>query len=163
MKKTTQLKSRLLRLSSAAVLLSIACVALGCLVVSWDSPMQGENENARRVMSQDIRGARHVESCGGNELVLRSNQGTISYTFDAAGRSLTRATRLKSEKLLSHVDAFSFSLLGPDPNCANGALVPTSASKAKAVACGWSCSWKLAGAKLDSDQIRLAAILLRNR
>jgi hypothetical protein len=31
------------------------------------------------------------------------------------------------------------------------------------VSCSWSSSWKVAGAKLDSDQVRMTAVLLRNR
>lgn len=160
---TIKIKSRLIRLAVSGMLLSIACAALGCLVVSWDSPMQKENEKASIAISRDICGATSVESPSANELVLGSCEAKISYTFDAARQTLTRTASSKSEKLLTHLDAFSFALLRVDPHSVKGSLAPTSASCARAVACTWSYSWKLAGAKLDSNQIHLAALHLRNR
>ena len=176
MANMTNIKLRSAGSTLAGIFLSIACAGLGCLVLSSVSPkhaglswialfscLDAENQNASKVISQDIHCARSLESAGPNELVLRSFNGNITYTFDAAHHRLTRIANSKIQKVLTHVDSFSFSLLRLDPYNANGALVPSSPSNAKAVACGWSSSWKLAGAKLDSDEIRMAAITLRNR
>jgi hypothetical protein len=127
------------------------------------SGLDAENQNATKVISQDIRLARSVESSNANQLVLRSLGETISYTFDAANHTLTRDASSKTENLLTRVDSLAFSLLRPDPFRADGGLIPANLSNARAVACRWSCSWKLAGAKLDSGEIRLAAVLMRNR
>ena len=154
-----------------SLLRSIACIGLGCLVLNSASPRQGglstvgiyPDLTAENLISQDIRSARSVESPSAEQLVLKAFDGNVSYIFDAEHRTLTRATSSKSQKLLSGVDSFSFSLLQPASRTANCELVPASASNAKAVACRWSSSRKLAWAKLDSHEICMSAIFLRNR
>ena len=176
MVNATKVKWRPAGSTFAGWLLSIACAGLGCLIVSFVSPtkpglsgialfstLDAENRNASEVISQDILCARSLERHAANELVLRSLHGIITYTFDGARHSLTRVAGSKSEKLLAHVDSFSFSLLAKNQYRADGALVPASPCNARAVACGWASSWKLAGARLDSNEMRMAAILLRNR
>ena len=157
----------------ATILIFIGCVGLVYTIVTSITPhyaglsamavctgLDAENQEASKVLSQDIHSARSLESPTVNELVLSTPKGNISYTFDAACRCLTRVTNSKSQKLLSHVDSFSFSLLRPDAHRALGLANPRNA---RAVGCGWSSSIKVAGVNLDSDQVRMAPIILRNR
>jgi hypothetical protein len=119
--------------------------------------------NASKVISQDVHGARSVERPCANQLVLKAPGGNVSYAYDPVHRTLLRASGGNTERLLTGVDSISFSLLRPAPHGPYGALVPATASNTRAVACHWSRSWKVAGAKLDSEDFRMAAIVLRNR
>ena len=123
-----------------------------------------QSQDASAVLSQDIRSANSVQSLESNQLVLTAPQGTVTYTFDAPGHSLTRTSAGLSRKLLTGVDSFSFSLLRrAGVEAPLGTLVPASAEDARAVTCRWSCSRNLAGARLDSEAFQMAPVVMRHR
>lgn len=161
----TRLKLRLQGSTLACALMSIACAGAGWLAVSSAicTYTTAEDRNAGDLISQDIRDASTAESPAANKLVLRAYHGDVIYTFDAQHHTLTRAAGSKSQNLITGVDSFAFSLLRPSPYSGKGALVLACPSNARAVACHWSCSKKVAWAKLHSHQISLGATLLRNR
>jgi len=125
--------------------------------------LTAKDRSASGVISQDIQAAHAVERASANQLVLKGPDGNVSYTYDPVDRTLIRASQGNTEKLLTAVDSFSVSLLRPAPNSSSGVLLPATASQARAVACRWSCSRKLARVKLDSEDFQMAAIVLRNR
>ena len=145
----------------AAILLSIGCTMLGFLAVN--SISQRQSWNVSEVISQDIRDACSVESPSVNQLVFKGVHGKVVYTFNVGHRSLIRMDGLRSEKLLTEVDSLSFSLLRPAACKMNSEFMPANTGKARAVACSWSCSRKIAGLKLNSEEGGVPAILLRNR
>jgi len=125
--------------------------------------LTARDRSASEVISQDVQAAHSVERPSANELVLKGPDGNVSYTYDAVDRILIRTSHGNTERLLTGVDSFSFSLLRPGPNTPRGELLPATPCQARAVACRWSCSRKLAGVKLDSEDFQTAAIVLRNR
>ncbi|MGH7969454.1 MAG: hypothetical protein ACREIC_12075, partial [Limisphaerales bacterium] len=123
-----------------------------------------ENQSAYAALSQDIRGASSVERFEANEITLAVGNNTVTYTYAEADHSLTRTFAGKSRKLLTGIDSFAFSLLHrAGPGAPLGTLVPASVDSAKAVACRWSCSRRLAGARLDSGSFHMAPVVMRNR
>jgi YD repeat-containing protein len=129
--------------------------------------INSKNQNASNLIAQDIRRASSVQSASAHQLVLEAPAAgteTVTYTYDAAARTLTRADRNGTQTLLTQVDCFSFSLFQqPAANAVYNALTPATASNAKAIACHWSCSRRFAGAKLDSESVQIAPVILRNR
>ncbi len=160
----------------SGTLLSVACAGLVCVgggsflpkhagltTIAIRPGLSAKSLSASEVIAQDIRSARSVESPCDNQLVLKTLDGNVSYAYDVVHRKLMRASRGDTEQLLTGVDSFSFSLLRPSSNGPRGVLVPASAGQARAVACRWSCSRKVARAKPDSEDFQMAAIVLRNR
>ena len=125
--------------------------------------LTAKDQNASEVISQDVQAAHSVERPSANQLVLKGPDGNVSYTYDSVHRTLMRASCGNTERLLTGVDSFSFSLLRPWPNGCRGMLLPATPCQARAVACSWSCSRKFARLKLDSEDVHTAAIVLRNR
>jgi hypothetical protein len=125
--------------------------------------LTAKDRNASEVISQDIQLAHSVESPSTNELVLKGPAGNVAYTYDALDRILIRKSHGNTERLLTGVDFFSFSLLRHGPNTSRGVLLPATPCRARAVACHWSCSRKLARIKLDSEDFQMGAVALRNR
>jgi hypothetical protein len=170
MKKT---KIALMGSAVAGMLLSVGCAGLVFVGASSFLPMRGglaicpdltaKDQNASEVISQDVQCAHSVERPGANQLVLNGPDGNVVYTYDAVHRTLMRSSRGNTTRILTGVDSFSFSLLRPSANGPRGVLVPATACHAKAVACRWSCSRKLARVKLDSEDFQMSAIVLRNR
>jgi hypothetical protein len=161
----TRFKLRLQGSTLSCTLVSIACAGAGWLAASCAicTYTTAEDRNAGDLISQDIREARTVESPDANKLVLRASHGDVIYTFDAPHHTLSRAAGSKSQNLITGVDSFAFSLLRPSPYRGKGALILACPSNARAVACHWSCSKKVAWVKLHTHQISLGATLLRNR
>jgi hypothetical protein len=175
--KTTNARKDLSGYILPGSLISIACVGLmvaganvgfskhGSLNAAVAEPsLTADDQDAYAVMSQDIRAASSVESFQPDQLVLSAPNGSVAYTFDSVGHTLTRTSSGESRTLLTGVNSLAFSLLhrgGSDVPF--GTMVPASITDAKAVACHWSCSRKLAGAKLGSDSFQMTPVMLRNR
>jgi len=173
----TKTKMALMRSTLAGMLLSVASAGVVCFGVNSFLLMHSglatttpicpnptaKDRNASAVISQDIQAAHAVERANANQLVLKGTDGNVSYTYDPVDRTLIRASHSNTERLLTGVDSISFSLLRPGPNSSRGVLLPATACQARAVACRWSCSRKLARVKLYSEDFQMAATVLRNR
>jgi len=127
-----------------------------------------QDQSASSIIAADIRRAGSVESATGDRLVLRSviagHESTVSYVYNAATRTLTRADAQGCQTLLKDVDSFAFSLFQrPAPGAAFAQFLPATGTEAKMIGCRWTCSRKLAGSKLDSESIEVAPVVLRNR
>jgi hypothetical protein len=132
------------------------------------SDLNSKGQAASSVLAQDIRRANGVVKANAHELVLNvpgSSQGdTVSYTYDPSGCTLTRRDHNGNQLLLTQVDSFAFSVFQRTAALASQqVLVPASAGDARAVACSWSCSRKLLGAKLGADNVQMGPMVLRNR
>ena len=127
-----------------------------------------QGQSASSIIAADIRRASSVESASAERLVLRmgsaGHESTVSYAYDAASRTLTRADAQGPQTLLTDVDNFSFSLFQrPAAGAAFAQFLPASATEAKMIGCRWTCSRKLVGSKLDSESVEVAPVVLRNR
>lgn len=129
--------------------------------------LNGQDQNATRLIAQDLRGANLIESANSDGIVLRSCSAgqttSVTYSYNRALRTLTRQDRGTSQVILTGLDDFSFSLFQrPASNAGYCTFVPATAAKANVVGCHWSCSRQLAGAKLDSEDVEIAPTMLRN-
>jgi hypothetical protein len=130
--------------------------------------LNNQSQGASSLIAQDVRRASSVESASSDQIVLSvrlaEGIGTVAYTYDAVRHTLTRTDGRTTQTLLSDVDCFAFSLFQrPAADAAFNTLAPATTPNAKIVACHWSCSRKLAGAKLDSETVQIAPMVLRNR
>jgi hypothetical protein len=123
-----------------------------------------QDREAGDILSQDIRGARSVQSATATELVLNTSHGSVAYGYNAAARTLTRCEGENRQVVLASLDSLSFSLFQrPAGNEAFNTFSPATVENAKLVACRWSSSQRIAGAKLDSDSFEVGPTLLRDR
>jgi hypothetical protein len=130
--------------------------------------LDSQDQNASSIIAEDLRQASSVDSGSSDRIVLRSHTidgiKTVTYTFDPAAHTLTRADGQGGNTLLSDVEAFSFSLLQrPGMDSAYGTFVPAAAANAKMIGCRWTCSRKVVGQKVNSASMEIAPIVLRNR
>lgn len=174
--QTTKTEKNLSGYTMPGSFISIACLGLAVAGACFLFPKQGNlnaavacpsmttsDQNAYAVLSQDIRAANAVENFQPDQLVLAAGQGQVTYAFNKTSHTLTRTSGDDSRVLLTGVESFSFSLLQRAPAGAPlGSLAQANVNNAKAVACRWSCSRNLAGAKLDSETFQMAPVLMRN-
>ena len=123
-----------------------------------------QGQNASTVITEDIRQASSIDSASSDRVVLKRADGKITYVYSATARTLTRVDAKGTQTILTDLESFSFSLFQrPAVGTAYGQFSPASATEARLLGCRWSCSRKLAGAKLDTETIELAPVVLRNR
>ena len=123
---------------------------------------------ASSMIAQDVRRSSAVERASSEQVVLTVRRAqdinTITYTYDAARRTLTRTEGATTQTVLRDVDSFGFSLFQrPAASAAFDTFAPATPQNARIVGCHWSCSRKVAGAKLDSESVQMAPMVLRNR
>src|SRR5262249_34116374 len=130
------------------------------------SDLNNKDQATSNVLAQDIRRANGVAKASAHELVLKvprsaSADETISYTYDPSTCVLTRRDHRGEQLFLNHVDSFTFSFpQRPAMNTHQSALVPASASEARAVACNWSSSKRLLGTRLGSENMQMGPVVL---
>lgn len=129
------------------------------------SEFNNQSRNASDLMTRDIRSATSVSSVATNQLVLNAFDGTnVTYTYNAAGGTLTRLKGGDSRTLLKGLSTLSFSLYQrPNSTAAYEQFPSATAASAKLVAFKWSCSRRVAGALNDSQSLDMAMVELRNQ
>jgi hypothetical protein len=131
------------------------------------SELNNKDQTASNVLAQDIRRANLVAKASAHELVLKvqraSESDTVSYTYDPSTCTLTRRDQSGSQVLLTQVDSFAFSVFQAANDTNQRVLVPASAGDARAVACSWSSSHRLLGAKVGSENVQMGPMVMRNR
>ena len=127
--------------------------------------LNNQSRNASDVLAREIRSAVFVVSATTNQLVLYAPDGTnVSYTYDAAGRSLTRTKGGMDQTLMKDLDSFIFSLYQrPASNSSYNQFPAATANNAKLVSFQWSCSRRVVGTEADSESIQTALVSLRNQ
>jgi hypothetical protein len=179
--KTKSSKSTRRGFSTTRTMVNVALVGVAMLssgsfgLTSWRKlatmasypTLNHQAQNASSRIAQDIRRSSSVDSATPDRLVLNASVGgrnsSVTYVYNAAARTLTRLDVHGTQTILTDIDSFSFSLFQrPTAGAAYGEFQPASANEARLVGCHWSCSRKLAKAKLDSESVELAPVVLRN-
>jgi YD repeat-containing protein len=127
--------------------------------------LNNQSRNTSDLVSRDIRASTSVASATAYQLVLHAPDGTnISYTYDAAGGSLTRVKGRDSRTVLKGITSLTFSLYQRPTNsyAAYEQFPAGTASNAKLVAFQWTCSRRVAGPINDSETLEAAMVQMRN-
>ena len=125
------------------------------------------SRNALDVMSADIRGARTVGSFATNQLVLTNLDGTVfSYTWDPSTGDVTRRWGSESKVLLTGCDYLSFDIFQRNPTNGSGLWFPWESTGqpevTKLVNLSWKCSRQILAAKVNTESVQTAKIVIRN-
>lgn len=129
--------------------------------------LNSQNQDATTLITRDLRQASSLKQASQDCVVLNcqtvNGSSLVTYTYNAAAHTLTRTDEHSTQTILTGLDGFSFSFFQrPALAAAYDTFAPATAQNAKMVSCRWSCSKKVAGNKVDSENIELAPILLRN-
>lgn len=130
--------------------------------------LNNENQKATTLIANDLRSACTVQRASAEQIVLaRRAPGqivTVSYTYHPKSGTLTREEGQTTQTVLADLDTFSFTLFQrPGAKAGFDHLDIATAANAGLVGCHWTNSSKVGGAKLDSEQIEMAPIAMRNQ
>jgi hypothetical protein len=116
-------------------------------------------------MTRDIRNSQNLTSFATNQLVFTySGTTNLTYLYDPVARTLTSwKTGGTTNTLLTGCDFFSFSMYNNIPS-PGGVLSNTVAvASGKAVSAAWRCSRTILGAKVNTENMQEALIVIRNK
>jgi len=123
------------------------------------------SRNALDTMSMEIRGAKSVGSFATNRLVLTNMDGTVfSYSWDASSGNVTRTWGSENKVILTGCDYFCFDVYQRNPT--NQFWFPYETTSApyftKLVNVSWKCSRQILAAKVNTESVQTAKIVIRN-
>ncbi len=132
------------------------------------SDLNIKSRYASDLITRDLRAARSVASLSTNQLVLNQVGGAtnVTYTYDPARGTLTRADGSRVEVLLTQItsNSFAFAFYGRPTNSVYESFPTNAPNGAKLVGCHWSCTRPvMAGSPGNSETVEMALVNLRNQ
>lgn len=128
--------------------------------------LNSENIVALDLMTRDIRQAVNVAGFSTNELVLNdgTNKALVYFRYIPSERRLVRQQGVETKTLLRECDTLSFSLFQRTPVPGTyDQYAAANIDNCKVVGVKWSCSRKIFGAKMNSDEGQMAKIVIRKK
>ncbi len=123
------------------------------------------SRNALDVMSRDIRQAQHLTGYSSSRLDFTNLDGsTFSYIYRSNSTTLTRVYGGVATILLTNCDYLTFNISQRNPSN-NFTFYPATTNRpdlAKLIDLSWKCSRQILGAKVNTESVQTAKIVMRN-
>jgi hypothetical protein len=116
-------------------------------------------------MSSEIRQTRGLTAFATNQLTFTDyDSGPLTYSWNPANGLLTRQKNGETTLLLAQCDYLSFQISqrNPSNNFSFYAVGASNVSQAKLVNVSWRCSRQILGAKINTESVQTAKIVIRN-
>ena len=121
------------------------------------------SRNALDVMSREIRQTKALNSFSPSKLVFQeSSSNTLTYVYDSTARTLTRQRGGINTVLLKQCDFLNFNISQRNPSNAFTFYPATTPAVAKLIDVSWRCSREILGAKVNTESVQTAKIVIRN-
>lgn len=176
--KTTSTKRR----QTGALLAEwIMAVGVGCLVMTALAAftlystrffltlrncvdLDGQARHAVDRMSQEIRQADRVISYDPQKISFAMGTNTVTYVYDANGKSLLRYWGDRKNVLLSGCDSARFDIfMRQATNAVYETFPAATVDNAKVVQITWSCSRSVLGTKENTESMQSAQVVIRKQ
>lgn len=126
--------------------------------------LDNASRNALDIMTRDVRNVLYLSTYQTNMLVFQDNDGLpLTYTYDPQAHTLTRIKGTDNKLLLEQCDMLVFSMYQRNPDIGNPyPVIATNADYCKAIGVTWICSRKMFGAKVNTESVQTAMVVIRN-
>lgn len=123
------------------------------------------SRNALDYMTKDIRQTLGLSAYASNRLDFLDYDGaTLSYVYDSGARTLSRSKGGVSKVLLTECDELTFGIYQRNPVGGTYDQYPTATvADAKLVQVTWTCSRQIFGAKVNTESVQTAKIVIRKQ
>jgi type II secretory pathway pseudopilin PulG len=163
----------LIEMMIGALVASVIFSALGALTVYTArsfvalgnyNDLDRYSRHALDVMSRDIRQTRKVWSYTTNKLVFvdYDNQTNLTYFWDPSTQVLTRQKGNEISVMLTNCDYLSFGRFQRNPDVGFTFYPPATTPEIKLIDVSWKCSRAILGAKITTESVQTAKIVIRN-
>jgi len=127
------------------------------------SDLDKASRNALDLMSRDIRQTKSLSTFSPTSLTFQDwDGGALTYTYDSNARTLTKQKNGVNTLLLGQCDYLNFDISQRNPSNNFTFYATTNASLAKLIDVSWKCSRTILGAKINTESVQTAKIVIRN-
>lgn len=127
------------------------------------SDLDKASRNALDTLSKEIRQARSLTTFSSTSLTFQDYDSTpLTYTYSPSAHTLTRTKNGSSKVLLGQCDYLNFDISQRNPSNSFTFYPATNASLAKLIDVSWKCSRTILGAKINTESVQTAKIVIRN-
>lgn len=171
----TASRNRGIGLIETVVSTGIATIVLGAVAILWYyssnsfvalgnyGDLDRASRNALDTMTRDIRSTRKLTSFSASALTFQDfDDNPLTYTYDSSARTLTRQKGGTNTVLLSQCDYLNFDISQRNPSNQFNFYPATNAATAKLVDVSWRCSRTILGAKINTESVQTAKVVIRN-
>jgi Tfp pilus assembly protein PilW len=136
-----------------------------CASLANYSDLELQSRMALDRMSQQIRQTRGLKSFSETSLVFKDSDGSsLEFVYDPEAKTLTRLKGDTTTLLLSGCDYMRFDVYQRNPVKGSYDIYPTgTAQTCKLIQISWICSRKLLGARMNTESVQSAKIVIRKR
>lgn len=123
------------------------------------------SRNALDIMSRDIRQTALLTAYQTNMLTFSNADGsTLIFKYDPSTSQVTRSLNGTNSVLLTQCDYLNFDISqrNPSNNFTFYPVSATNATLAKLIDVSWRCSRQILGAKINTESVQTAKIVIRN-
>jgi len=139
----------------------------GLAAISNYVALDSFSRNALDRMTKEIREAPMMTSFQTNEVIFIDLDGqTLKYSHSTTTRQFTRERPIGGtpEILLTECDGLEFQIFQRTPQAGTNNFTPTTdVSRCKLLSVNWRCSRVLMGARMNTERVQTAQIVLRNK
>jgi prepilin-type N-terminal cleavage/methylation domain-containing protein len=136
-----------------------------CASLANYSELELQSRMALDRMSQQVRQTRGMISFSSTHLVFKDADGSsLEFIYDPSAKTLTRVKGDTSTVLLEGCDYMKFDIYQRNPVKGSYDIYPTgTAGTCKLIQVSWICSRTLLGARMNTESVQSAKIVIRKR
>lgn len=152
---------------ASVIFLAISCLSLfsarSFVALGNYADLDRASQNALDVLSREIRQTKSLTSFQTNSLTFVDSDDTpLTYSYSSGTGKLTRQKSGVTTTLLQQCDYLKFAMSQRNPSNGFSFYPATNASVAKLIDVSWKCSRKILGAKVNTESVQTAKIVIRN-
>lgn len=127
--------------------------------------LDNRSRKALNKLTRDVRQANYLSSYTSQQLVFMDfDNASLTYTYSPSAKTLVRLKNDVSETLLTECDFLQFNIYQRNPVGGSYDQYPTAtATNCKVVQVSWVCSRHILGARINTESVQSAKIVIRKQ
>ena len=147
---------------AGVIILTNITLAQGIFAIGNYNDLNAKSRQCLDYLSRDVRGATQITAYSTSSFTATNKDGTtFSYTWDGSNQ-VTRTYAGASSMVLTNCDYLSFTVYQRNPTNNFNFYSTTNLVLAKLIDVSWRCSRTYLGAKLNTESVQTARIVIRN-
>jgi Tfp pilus assembly protein PilW len=127
--------------------------------------LERNSQRAIDTMTQDIRQTRFLTACTSNRIEFMDGDfARLSYVYSPEHKTLSRVKGSTNLVLLTECDQLAWSIFQRNPVAASYDQYPTATvTNTKLINISWICSRRIRGARMNTEAVQTAKIVIRKQ
>jgi len=126
--------------------------------------LETKSRNTLDTMSSEIRQANSLTSYTATSLTFQDYDGaTLQYNFNPTAGKLYRVKNNQTKELLKGCDSLTFGIFQRNPTNNYAVVSTTTPSLCKLIQLNWTCSRTILSAKVNTESVQSAKIVIRKQ